>query len=98
MSNCNSGDYGSLSNYHNAAPISACTTRLVVPSFGTPPGFNTGYCRASPSACPCTQDGLPVSAMGSASVGTGGYQKLKNAYPQNCAGACGSQYIQKLCG
>jgi hypothetical protein len=87
--------YGSLNNYNSMPLSSACTSRYIVPSFGTPPGYTTGYCK-SWATCPCT-NGVHTGTLG-LNVSTGGYQSLSRAYPEGCPGACGSQYVQKLCG
>ena len=86
-------NYSSLSNYSSNTPLSACTKKYIVPSFGGVVGYNTGYCR-SWNKCPCDANGNYTGTFTSC----GGISQFKNAYPNNCCGSCGSQYIQKLCG
>lgn len=87
-----SPNYSSLSLYNNTAPMSSCVKRYIVPTFGTPPGYTTGYCKGGWSSA-------GVVSNNSSTMSCGGYNSLQTAYPSNgCGASCGSNYVQRLCG
>jgi hypothetical protein len=69
------------------------TARYILPTFGTPPGYKTGYCNMfNTDSCGGQNGGgcaTDLSAIG--------YQNFKNAYNKACNGTCSSQYVSKLC-
>jgi hypothetical protein len=83
--------YGTLATYNGGCSISSnpCLGgRVIVPSFGGPPGYQTGYCNAF-SQKKCNNDLCDLSPYG--------YQLLRNAYAGACSGSCNSQFVSKLC-
>ncbi len=83
-------NYSSLSLYNSQAPMTSCVKRYIVPTFGTPPGYTTGYCKG------WSNEG--VISNNNPTTTCGGYSSLQNAYPSSGCASCGSNYVQRLCG